>query len=447
MTINNFRSNLYQKTINSISFLTLLVFYPLNASATELQSWIKPISELDSGDTAWVMISTILVLFMTIPGLALFYAGMVRKKSVLATMVQSFAICAMVAVIWVICGYSLAFTPNNPFIGGTERFFLQGMNVFTNQQLLTIYPGAPTIPEAVFMLFQMAFAIIAGAIITGAFAERMKFSSMLLFIACWELLVYVPTAHWVWSDGGWLAKDGVLDYAGGTVIHINAGIAGLVAAIIIGKRIGYGKEVIVPHNLVLTLIGTAMLWIGWFGFNAGSALAADARAGMALATTQVAATAGALTWILIEVLRKHKPSALGLVSGALAGLVGITPAAGYVDVQGALWIGLLSSMICFWSATHLKYRFGYDDSLDAFGIHGIGGIIGAILTGIFVSDDIASTSTTLWIQLESVLITIAYSGICSIIILWVIEKTLGLRVAKDEERQGLDLVLHGERIE
>lgn len=431
----------------NLTFLLIFICTPLNVYADTLQTWIKPMSNLNTGDTAWVMISAILVLFMTIPGLALFYAGMVRKKSVLATMIQSFAICALVAVIWVVCGYSLAFTPNNAFIGGTERFFLRGMDVFTNQKLVTIYPGAPTIPESVFMLFQMAFAIIAGAIITGAFAERMKFNAMLVFIAIWEIVVYVPTAHWVWGDGGWLAQDGVLDYAGGTVIHINAGIAGLVSAIMIGKRLGYGKETMAPHNLVLTLIGTAMLWIGWFGFNAGSALAADARAGMALATTQVAATTGALTWILIEVLHKYKPSALGLVSGALAGLVGITPAAGFVDVQGALWIGLLSSLICFWGATRLKYHLGYDDSLDAFGIHGIGGIVGAILTGIFVSEEIAGTASNLWIQIESVLITVVYSAVCSAILLWIIDKTIGLRVARDEERQGLDLVLHGERIE
>ena len=413
----------------------------------DLQNWIQPMSVLNGGDTTWVMVAAILVLFMTVPGLALFYAGMVRKKNVLATMVQSFAIACMIAIIWLCFGYSLAFTPNNAFIGGTERFFLSGLSVFTEQELLTVYPGAGTIPESVFMIFQMAFAIIAGAIITGAFAERMKFSALMLFVGLWSLFVYVPTAHWVWGLDGWLASDGVLDYAGGTVIHINAGIAGLVAAILIGKRIGYGKENMQPHNLVLTLIGTAMLWIGWFGFNAGSALAADGRAGMALATTQIATAVGALSWVLLEVLQKHKPSALGLASGAIAGLVGITPAAGFVSVQGALAIGAITSVICFFAVTRLKYWLGYDDTLDAFGIHGIGGIAGAILTGVFVSEEISGTSTTLWLQTESVLITIAYSAIVSFILLKCIDKLIGLRIHKDDERKGLDLSSHGERVE
>lgn len=431
--------------MKKFSLLGLLTFSPL--AFADLTAWIKPIQELNTGDTTWLMISTILVLFMTIPGLALFYAGMVRKKNVLATMAQSFASCCVIAILWVCVGYSLAFTPNNAWIGGIERFFLQGLTLWTEQGLLTIYPGAPTIPETVFMLFQMAFAIIAGAIITGAFAERMKFSALLCFVSAWSLFVYVPTAHWVWAEGGWLANDGVLDYAGGTVIHVNAGMAGLVAAIMLGKRVGYGKEVMAPHNLVLTLIGTAMLWIGWFGFNAGSALAADARAGMAMVVTQIAAASGAVAWLLIEVVMKHKPSVLGLASGAIAGLVGITPAAGFVSVQSALAIGAITSAICFVSATKLKYWFKYDDTLDAFGIHGVGGIVGAVLTGIFVSQEISATTTTLWLQIESVLITLVFSGLGSFIILKIIDKTIGLRVNYDEERQGLDLVLHGERIE
>ncbi|OZN25785.1 ammonia channel protein [Actinobacillus seminis] len=413
----------------------------------DLSDWVQPMSTLKAGDTTWVMVSTILVLFMTIPGLALFYAGMVRKKNVLATMMQSFAVCCLIAILWMCFGYSLAFTPNGAFVGGTERFFLSGMNVFTEKEMLTVYPGAETIPESVFMVFQMAFAIIAGAIITGAFAERMKFSALLWFVGLWFLLIYVPTAHWVWGMDGWLASDGVLDYAGGTVIHINAGVAGLVAAVMIGKRVGYGREVMAPHNLVLTLIGTAMLWIGWFGFNAGSALAADGRAGMALATTQIAATAGALGWCSVEVLCKHKPSALGLASGAIAGLVGITPAAGFVSVQSALIIGVATSAICFVTATKMKYWLKYDDTLDVFGIHGVGGIVGAVLTGVFVSSDISGTDTTLWIQIESVLITITFSAVGSFALLKIIDKTIGLRVAYEEERQGLDLVLHGERIE
>lgn len=426
--------------------LTAMLMLPGVATASTAD-WLQSVSVISAGDTTWVMVSTILVLFMTIPGLALFYAGMVRKKNVLATMMQSFATCCLIAIIWVCFGYSLAFTPNIGLIGGSDRFFLNGMDLLTEKGLVTVYPGAASIPEAVFMLFQMAFAIIAGAIITGAFAERMKFSALLWFVGLWSLLIYVPTAHWVWGPGGWLALDGVLDYAGGTVIHINAGIAGLVAAVVIGKRVGYGRESMMPHNLVLTLIGTAMLWIGWFGFNAGSALAADARAGMALVATQIATAAAALTWIFIEVCLKHKPTALGLASGAIAGLVGITPAAGFVSPQSALAIGAITGAVCFFTATKLKYWLGYDDSLDAFGIHGIGGIVGAVLTGVFVSTDISATDTTLWIQIESVLITIAYSAVGSAILLKLIDKTVGLRVGYDEERQGLDLVLHGERVE
>lgn len=426
--------------------LTSMLMLP-GAATASTADWLQSLSVISAGDTTWVMVSTILVLFMTIPGLALFYAGMVRKKNVLATMMQSFATCCLIAIIWVCFGYSLAFTPNIGLIGGTDRFFLNGLDLLTEKGLVTVYPGAASIPESVFMLFQMAFAVIAGAIITGAFAERMKFSALLWFVGLWSLLIYVPTAHWVWGPGGWLALDGVLDYAGGTVIHINAGIAGLVAAVIIGKRVGYGRESMMPHNLVLTLIGTAMLWIGWFGFNAGSALAADARAGMALVATQIATAAAALTWIFIEVCLKHKPTALGLASGAIAGLVGITPAAGFVSPQSALAIGAITGAVCFFTATKLKYWLGYDDSLDAFGIHGIGGIVGAVLTGVFVSTDISATDTTLWIQIESVLITIAYSAVGSAILLKLIDKTVGLRVGYDEERQGLDLVLHGERVE
>ncbi|MEE3608427.1 ammonium transporter [Avibacterium paragallinarum] len=426
--------------------LTLLCF-PLTSHAA-LSGWVQPFSVISAGDTAWVMLSTILVLFMTIPGLALFYAGMVRKKNILSVMVQSFAACSLIAVIWFVCGYSLAFTPNNAFIGGLDRLFLHGLNVFTAQEQLTVYPGASTIPESVFMLFQMAFAIIAGAIMTGAFAERMKFSAVLIFVGLWTLLVYVPTAHWVWGIGGWLAEDGVLDYAGGTVIHINAGVAGLCAAMFIGKRIGYGKDAMPPYNLTLTLIGCAMLWIGWFGFNAGSALAADSRAGMAMVTTQISAAVGALAWILCEACYRHKPSALGLASGAVAGLVGITPAAGFVDAQSAVFIGFITCVICFFSVTKLKYKLGYDDSLDAFGIHGIGGIVGAVLTGIFVSADITgSEGASLWIQIESVLITLVYSSAVSFALLWGMSKFMTLRVERDEERQGLDLTSHGERLE
>ncbi len=432
-------------TAPRLSALSLWALPSLALSAET--DWVRPYADLDSGDTAWILVSALLVLFMTLPGLALFYAGMVRKKNILATMLQSFSVAALVAVLWVVIGYSLAFTPGNPFIGGLDRFMLKGLNVWQANETLTIYPGAATIPESVFMIFQMAFAIISAAIITGAFAERMKFTALLSFTGVWLLLVYVPTAHWVWEGGGWLASHGVLDFAGGTVVHINAGMAGLVGALLLGRRLGYGKESFAPANLSLALIGTAMLWIGWFGFNAGSAFAANAIAGMALLNTQVAAAIGALTWLLCERVAQHKPSALGFASGALAGLVGITPAAGFVGPQGALAIGLATAVVCFWSVTKLKIWWRYDDALDAFGIHGIGGIVGALLTAIFFNSDLSSMNASVLTQLVGVLVTVFYSAVVSGLILLLIDKTMGLRVSQDEERQGLDISLHGERIE
>lgn len=432
-------------TAPRLSTLSLWALPSLALSAET--DWVRPYADLDSGDTAWILVSALLVLFMTLPGLALFYAGMVRKKNILATMLQSFSVAALVAVLWVVIGYSLAFTPGNPFIGGLDRFMLKGLNVWQANETLTIYPGAATIPESVFMIFQMAFAIISAAIITGAFAERMKFTALLSFTGVWLLLVYVPTAHWVWEGGGWLASHGVLDFAGGTVVHINAGMAGLVGALLLGRRLGYGKESFAPANLSLALIGTAMLWIGWFGFNAGSAFAANAIAGMALLNTQVAAAIGALTWLLCERVAQHKPSALGFASGALAGLVGITPAAGFVGPQGALAIGLATAVVCFWSVTKLKIWWRYDDALDAFGIHGIGGIVGALLTAIFFNSDLSSMNASVLTQLVGVLVTVFYSAVVSGLILLLIDKTMGLRVSQDEERQGLDISLHGERIE
>ncbi|MGO3858278.1 MAG: ammonium transporter [Neisseriaceae bacterium] len=432
-------------TAPRLSALSLWALPSLALSAET--DWVRPYADLDSGDTAWILVSALLVLFMTLPGLALFYAGMVRKKNILATMLQSFSVAALVAVLWVVIGYSLAFTPGNPFIGGLDRFMLKGLNVWQANETLTIYPGAATIPESVFMIFQMAFAIISAAIITGAFAERMKFTALLSFTGVWLLLVYVPTAHWVWEGGGWLASHGVLDFAGGTVVHINAGMAGLVGALLLGRRLGYGKESFAPANLSLALIGTAMLWIGWFGFNAGSAFAANAIAGMALLNTQVAAAIGALTWLLCERVAQHKPSALGFASGALAGLVGITPAAGFVGPQGALAIGLATAVVCFWSVTKLKIWWRYDDALDAFGIHGIGGIVGALLTAIFFNSDLSNMNPSVLTQLVGVLVTVFYSAVVSGLILLLIDKTMGLRVSQDEERQGLDISLHGERIE
>ena len=406
-------------------------------------------SKISSGDTAWMLTSTALVLFMTIPGLALFYAGMVRKKNVLATVMQSFAITCIVTVIWTVVGYSLAFTPGGSFIGGFSRVFMSGMTYIKGDKAttLTVSHLASTIPESVYFVYQMTFAIITPALITGAFADRMKFSAMLIFMTLWSIIVYSPIAHMVWEPTGWLASAGILDFAGGTVVHINAGIAGLVCCLVLGKRTGYGKDSMAPHNLVLTMIGGSMLWVGWFGFNAGSAVAADGRAGFAMMTTQVATAMAALGWMFAEWIAKGKPSVLGIVSGAVAGLVAITPASGFVGVGGALAIGLIAGVVCFWSATWLKHKMGYDDSLDAFGVHCIGGIVGALLTGVFAVKDIGGADGSLLLQAKGVVTTLVYSGVISFILLKIIDVTIGLRVTEEEEREGLDVILHGEHVE
>ncbi len=399
---------------------------------------------LDSGDTAWMLTSTALVLMMTIPGLAMFYGGMVRRKNVLATAMQSFAAAALMTVLWMVVGYSFAFGDGgglNMFYGGFGRAFLAGMGADSL---------SGTIPESVFMTFQMTFAIITPALITGAFADRMKFSAMLWFLGLWMILIYAPVCHWVWG-GGFLADDGVLDFAGGTVVHINAGIAGLVAAFVLGKRVGYGTENMAPHNLTLSVIGASLLWVGWFGFNAGSAVAADGAAGMAMAVTQIATAAAALSWMFIEWIVRKKPSVLGVVSGAVAGLVAITPASGFVAPVGALIIGLVSGVGCFWGATVLKHWLGYDDSLDAFGVHGVGGIIGAILTGVFAVEAIGGTPGLLEgnpgqvvTQAWGIVATVVYCGVGSFILLKIIDAVIGLRVSKEVEIEGLDINLHGE---
>ena len=438
------------KTNITKAAFAMAAFTPVWALAGT-EDWWKPMAQISAGDTAWVMTAAVLVLLMTIPGLALFYGGMVRKKNVLGTMMHSFSIAALVSVLWMAVGYSLAFAPGNAVIGGLDRVFLSGMGLDMGKEMVTVAPNADTIPETVFMFFQMTFAIISTAIVTGAFAERMKFSAMLLFSGLWMVLVYAPVCHWVWG-GGCMGEGGVLDYAGGTVVHINAGVAGLVAAIVMGKRVGYGKEAMAPHNMAFTLIGAAMLWVGWFGFNAGSAVAADASAGMAMAVTQIAAAAGALSWMLCEKLIGHKPSALGLASGAVAGLVGITPAAGFVGPQAALAIGALTAVGAYFASVVLKRKLGYDDSLDAFGIHGFGGIIGAVLTGLLFSNAIfggeATVGRQVLIQLKDVVTTLVYSGVATFIILKVVSLLCGgLRVNKDAEREGLDLAVHGERVE
>ena len=401
-------------------------------------------AKLDSGDTAWMLTSTALVLMMTIPGVALFYGGMVRKKNVLATVMQSFAVTCLMTVLWMIIGYSLAFGDGgdmNAYIGGMDKLLLRGMGVDSL---------SGTIPESVFMTFQMTFAIITPALICGGFADRMKFSSMLVFLGLWMVLVYAPITHWVWG-GGFLGDAGVLDFAGGTVVHINAGIAALVAALVLGKRRGYGTENMAPHNLVLSVIGASMLWVGWFGFNAGSAVAANGSAGMAMAVTQIATATAALAWMFAEWMFRSKPSVLGIVSGAVSGLVAITPASGYVGPGGALMIGLAAGLACFWAATSLKNRLGYDDSLDVFGVHAVGGIVGALLTGVFAVEAIGGTPGVLegnpgqvLIQLEGIAVTIAYCGVVSFILLKIIGAVMGLRVDDETEVGGLDINLHGE---
>jgi ammonium transporter, Amt family len=405
------------------------------------------VDKINSGDTAWMLTSTALVLLMTIPGLALFYGGMVRKKNVLATLMQSFAITCLVTVLWVICGYSLAFMPGGSFVGSLDRLFLSGMLFQHDAGKVTVSHLGLTIPESVYMTFQMTFAIITPALIAGAFADRMKFSAMLWFIGLWSLLVYSPIAHMMWEPSGFWAAKGVLDFAGGTVVHINAGIAGLVCALVLGKRLGYGKEAMAPHNLTLTLIGASLLWVGWFGFNAGSAVAADGRAGMAMVVTQLATAVAALAWMFTEWMAKGKPSVLGIASGAVAGLVAITPASGFVGVTGAFVIGIAAGVLCFFAATTVKRMMGYDDSLDAFGVHCIGGIVGALLTGVFNVKEISGADADFMVQLGAVCTTLAVSGIGSFIILKVIDMVVGLRVSEEEEREGLDISLHGERVE
>ena len=399
--------------------------------------------KLDTGDTAWILVSTALVLLMTIPGLALFYGGMVRKKNVLSTMSHSLTAAAIVSIVWVVIGYSLAFGSGNAFIGGLDKVMLSG---------ITTDALTGTIPEILFVIFQMTFAIITVAIISGSVAERMKFSAFVAFIAVWVVVVYAPIAHWVWG-GGWLMNDGALDFAGGTVVHINSGVAGLVAAYMLGKRMGYGKESMAPHNLTLTVLGASLVWVGWFGFNGGSALGANGSAAYALVTTQVAAAVAAATWLIVEKIVRGKASVLGGASGAVAGLVVITPAAGFVTVGGALIMGIIGGVVCFWGTTGLKRLLKVDDSLDAFGLHAVGGIVGALLTAVFASSFIMGSKAPvdmmhqLWVQAEGVLATIAYSAVMTFILLKIIDVVIGIRVEKDDERMGLDLSQHGERIE
>ncbi len=401
----------------------------------------------DSGDTAWMLTATALVLFMTVPGLALFYAGMVRSKNVLSVLMQCFAITALMSILWTFWGYSLAFEDGggaNAVIGGLSKMFLAGV---------TVNSLSGTIPETVFMTFQMTFAVITPALIVGAFAERMKFSTMLVFMGIWLTVVYAPVAHWVWG-GGWLGDWGVLDFAGGTVVHINAGVTGLVAALVLGKRKGYPTTAMPPNNLGYTVMGASILWVGWFGFNAGSQLAADGVAGMAMAVTQISAAAAALGWMFSEWISHGKPSVLGIASGAVAGLVAITPASGSVGPMGAVAIGAAAGVGCFFAATTLKRAAGYDDSLDVFGTHAVGGIIGAMLTGVFAAtalggsgfgDGNETISAQVMAQFVGVVATIVYTGVVSYVILKVLDAVMGLRVDEEQEVEGLDIALHDER--
>jgi len=442
------RSGLRVKTVLRGALALLSLLAPVLGSAQDAE----PV--LDTGNTAWMLTSTVLVLFMTIPGLALFYAGMVRSKNVLSVMMQCFAVTALITVLWLLYGYSLAFDTTgmvdgevnlHSFYGSFAKAFLAGIGL----ESLT-----GTIPESVFATFQLTFAIITPALIVGAFAERMRFSAMLLFLGLWFTIVYTAMTHMVWSgDGGLMWDWGVLDFAGGTVVHINAGIAGLVAALVLGKRKGYPTTPMPPHNLGLTVVGASMLWVGWFGFNAGSAVSAGGSAGMAMLVTQIATAAAALAWMFSEWVSHGKPSVLGIASGAVAGLVAITPASGTAGPMGALAIGAAAGVLCFLASTRLKRKFGYDDSLDVFGVHAIGGIVGAVLTGIFAFPALGGVwdpgeqtmGAQLWVQIKGVLFTVVFTGVVSLVLLKVVDLLVGLRVSSEDETLGLDLALHDER--
>ena len=400
-------------------------------------------SGLDSGDTAWMLMAAVLGLMMTVPGIALFYGGMVRRKNMLSIAGQCFAICCLVSVIWIVAGYSLAFSGDNDYLGNLDLLLLANLD-------LTTLKG--TFPESVYVVFQLGFGVVAAALITGAVADRMKFSAMLWFVGLWSVLVYTPVVHWIWG-GGFLNEEGVLDYAGGTIVHINAGIAGLVACLVVGKRTGYGAENMAPHNPLFSVIGVSLLWIGWFGFSAGSALSAGSNAALAMLVTQTSAAAGALTWMIYEWSVLRKPSIVGLVSGAVAGLVAITPAAGYVSPAGAVAIGVIAGFSCCWACAWLKYSLGYDDALDVFGIHGIGGLLGAVLTGVFALEEIGNAPGAVegnfwqvWVQIEGVLVVGAWSALCTFVILYAIRLFTSLRVTPQEEEEGLDYSQHGEAI-
>jgi len=435
-----------------VAALVLLALYHIDPALAQeapeaLADAAEEVATLDTGDTAWMLTATAIVLMMTIPGLALFYGGLVRKKNILTLVMQCFTITCLVTIVWLIAGYSLAFTDGggiNMYLGGLSKAFLSGVGKDTL---------SGTIPESVFFTFQLTFAIITPALIVGAFADRMKFSALVIFMILWSLIVYSPITHWVWG-GGFLADAGVLDFAGGTVVHINAGIAGLVCCIFLGKRYGYGSENMAPYNLVYSVTGASLLWVGWFGFNAGSAVAANEGAGMAMAVTQIATAAAALGWMFMEWIVHRKPSVLGIISGAVAGLVAITPASGFVGPIGALWIGVAAGVICFFASTSVKKALGYDDSLDVFGIHAVGGIVGAILTGVFAVEAIGGTPGLLegnpgqvLTQLWGITATIVWCAVATFVILIITNILVGVRVSQAVEVEGLDINLHGEVVQ
>lgn len=428
---------MHQRSKLPLSILVLSILFPALANA----------QEINGADTAWIMTSTALVLFMTIPGLALFYGGLVRTRNVLSVLMQCFAITCVASLFWLICGYSMAFADGNGFVGGMSKIFFSGM-------LETSVEG--TLPETAFALYQMTFAIITPALIFGGFAERVRFGAVMLFSVLWLLVVYAPVTHWVWDADGWLFKRGLLDFAGGTVVHITAGIASLVCALVLGPRTGFGKTAMPPHNMTMTVTGAGMLWVGWFGFNGGSALSAGGNAAMAMLVTHISAAAGAIAWMLMERIRFGKPSVLGIVTGMVAGLGTITPASGYVGPAGALLIGLLAGVICFFATQAVKLKFRIDDSLDVFPVHGVGGILGTFLAGIFASASLGifsgqgyaegiTMAGQISTQVIGILATLIYSAVCTLIILKVVNAVTGFRVSVEEETTGLDIVLHDER--
>ena len=401
---------------------------------------------VNAAHTGWMMTSTALVLLMTLPGIALFYAGMVRRKHVLNTMACVVAIAGLVSLLWFAAGYSLAFTPGSAWLGGWDRAGFAGLDFQLEAGKLAVSHIAPLIPESVYAMFQLTFAIITAALLVGAFVERMRFSAMLIFIGLWTLVVYAPVAHWVWEPGGWLAQMGALDFAGGSVVHVNAGVAGLVCAWFLGRRAGYGREPFEPYNLGLTMAGAGMLWVGWFGFNAGSAVAADGRAGLAMAVTHLAAAAGALSWMLGEWVVRGRPSLLGLCSGLVAGLVAITPGAGYVTPRAALAIGVVAGLVCYWGATGLKRWLHTDDSLDVFGVHGIGGVVGSLLTGVFASRTVSGVDGSVLTQAVGVWTVMIFSLVGTAVLLWLTGKVVPLRVDETSELEGLDIAEHREHL-